>query len=346
VNGRRLAGTTVGALVIGGATAAAVGFGGTGPGATAQDSPLPGTTPVTRTTLTRTEEVSGVLGYGEPGTLTGRIGGTVTWLPAAGQAVERGGTLYRVDDRPVPLLYGGLPMYRTLRSGVEGTDVRQFEENLRALGRTGFTVDDEYTSATAEVVRDWQADLGLAETGTVEVGQLAYAGGPVRIGEVKAAVGDPATGPLLSWSGTTRVVGIDLPVSQQTLVARGTAATVELPDGGTVTGEVSSVGTVAAAAQADQEATIEVTVSIADQAALGTLDQAPVTVTLVAQRRPDVLTVPVAALLALAEGGYGVEVVEGGSGRVVAVQVGLFAGGRVEISGAGIDAGTTVGVAS
>jgi multidrug efflux system membrane fusion protein len=59
-----------------------------------------------------------------------------------------------------------------------------------------------------------------------------------------------------------------------------------------------------------------------------------------------VLTVPVAALLALSEGGYGVQVVEGTGTRIVAVETGLFADGRVEISGSGIAAGTNVGVPS
>jgi len=59
-----------------------------------------------------------------------------------------------------------------------------------------------------------------------------------------------------------------------------------------------------------------------------------------------VLTVPVAALLALAEGGYGLEVVDGGRSSITAVETGLFADGRVEVSGSGIAAGTTVGVPS
>ena len=51
-----------------------------------------------------------------------------------------------------------------------------------------------------------------------------------------------------------------------------------------------------------------------------------------------------AALLALAEGGYGVEIVEGSTSRIVAVKTGMFAGGRVEISGEAIAEGMLVGV--
>ena len=56
------------------------------------------------------------------------------------------------------------------------------------------------------------------------------------------------------------------------------------------------------------------------------------------------LTVPVAALVALAEGGYGVEVVDGRRTRYVAVETGLFAGGRVEVTGDGLAEGMTVGM--
>ena len=62
-------------------------------------------------------------------------------------------------------------------------------------------------------------------------------------------------------------------------------------------------------------------------------------------RRPGVLAVPVNALLALAEGGYGVRVVDGGpSGRIVAVTTGLFARGQVEVTGEGLSEGMDVEV--
>jgi hypothetical protein len=58
--------------------------------------------------------VEGRLGYGAEVPLPVKATGTVTWLPSPGATVTRGGTLLRVDDRPVVLLYGSLPMYREL----------------------------------------------------------------------------------------------------------------------------------------------------------------------------------------------------------------------------------------
>ena len=73
-------------------------------------------------------------------------------------------------------------------------------------------------------------------------------------------------------------------------------------------------------------------------------DQAPVQVAMQSSKRDNVLIAPVTALLALQEGGYGVEVVNGSSSRLVAVKTGMFARGKVEVSGSGIKAGTTVKV--
>jgi hypothetical protein len=57
-----------------------------------------------------------------------------------------------------------------------------------------------------------------------------------------------------------------------------------------------------------------------------------------------VLAVPVSALVALAGGGYAVEVVHGAARRLVAVQTGLFANTRVQVSGRGLTTGTRVQV--
>ncbi|MBX6750643.1 MAG: peptidoglycan-binding protein [Micromonosporaceae bacterium] len=323
-------------------------FGGP-PGAASGPSGPRATAEVTRTTLVETVKVSGTLGYGGATTLAGRGTGTITWLPAPGAVVERGQAVYRVDEKPVPLLYGPLPMYRVLASGVTGPDVRQLEENLVALGYEGLTVDDSFTGETYKAVVAWQADLGVPQTGRVTPADVVIASGPMRISALATTLGSPAAGPVLSYTDTTRVVSIDLDVSRQHLVAPGVSAVVTLPNGTTVDGEVASVGTVARTTSTGgpgggTTTTVEVTVAVADQAVLGALDAAPVTVTLEAARAEDVLTVPIAALLALAEGGYGVEVIEGSTSRYVAVSVGMFAGGRVEISAEGIVEGTVVGM--
>jgi peptidoglycan hydrolase-like protein with peptidoglycan-binding domain len=254
--------------------------------------------------------------------------------------------LYTVDDKPVVLLYGTLPMYRALASAVTGRDVRQFEQNLAALGYRGFTVDETYSASTATAVKKWQKDLGLTQTGRVDPDAVVYAPGAVRIAEHKAHLGSPATGAVLTYTGTTRQVSIDLALSKRGLATTGAAVTVTLPDATTVAGTVASIGTVAQTTGEGQSqtTTVRVIVSVADQGRLGPLDEAQVTVTFVASQHKDVLTVPITALLALAEGGYGVQVVEGGTTRIVAVTTGMFAGGRVEISGAGITTDTVVGV--
>ncbi|MDG4798236.1 peptidoglycan-binding protein [Micromonospora sp. WMMD1082] len=339
-------------LVTGAGVAAAVGFGGgAGDDAEARSAP-PASATVTRQTLAAAETVDGELGYGPSRTATSRLSGTLTALPDTGATVSRGKPLYAVDNDPVILLYGRLPAYRTLQPGVEGPDVEQLERNLRKLGYSGFTVDGTYTWATADAVRAWQDDLGVPETGRVELGRIGYADGPVRVESHQLDVG-AAVQPgqaVLRYTGTDRLVTAELDVDDQRLAERGAAVEVTLPDGRRVAGKVNTVETVirsgaaGAAGESEAETKIEVTVTVSDQQALAEFDRASASVTFTVSERADVLTVPVAALLALAEGGYGLEVLDGGSSRIVAVTTGLFADGRVEVSGDGVTEGSTVGM--
>jgi peptidoglycan hydrolase-like protein with peptidoglycan-binding domain len=314
----------------------------------AEASLPPATAVVERETLVDTETTDGELGYGDTTTHACRLSGTVTALPAEGATVRRGKALYRIDDDPVVLLYGSLPAYRTLSSGDTGRDVKQFEKNLWALGYRGFTVDRTYSSATASAVRDWQDDLGIAETGTVEPARIVYAPGAVRIDSRSAAPGDavqPGTA-LLDTTGTGRVAIVELDISDQRLARKDAAVRVTLPDGKEVTGKIKDIETVVTPAEGQEEASTSLSVTIGFARSPAGVDRAAVSVALTAATRPDVLRVPVAALLALAEGGYGLQLVDGGSTRVVAVETGLFADGRVEVSGGGIAAGRTVGMPS
>jgi hypothetical protein len=70
------------------------------------------------------------------------------------------------------------------------------------------------------------------------------------------------------------------------------------------------------------------------------LDGSPVDVYFTRRKAENVLAVPVGALLALAEGGYGVERAD--THELVAVETGLFADGMVEVQGNGLEPGTNV----
>ncbi|MGP4023397.1 peptidoglycan-binding protein [Actinomadura sp. 3N407] len=307
----------------------------------------PATAVVTRGDLVDTETVDGKLTYDGVREVWAGASGVVTWAPGQGATVERGGTLLRVAGRPVTLMYGGSPMYRTLGNGDSGKDVRQLEQNLRALGYGGMTVDKEFTGATEAAVREWQDDRGLEETGTVGPDQVVFLGGAVLVREVEAPEGKRIAGgqPVLTVAGTRRVVHVDLDADKQDLAEKGAEVAVELPGGRTVKGKITEVGRVAETSGSGQEkkTTVDVDISLGD-AETGRLDEAPVSVELESERRKDVLSVPVEALLALREGGFGVEVVDGTGRRLVPVDVGAFGGGRVEVGGGGLREGVKVGV--
>jgi peptidoglycan hydrolase-like protein with peptidoglycan-binding domain len=229
--------------------------------------------------------------------------------------------------------------------------VRQLERNLVALGYDpdhAITVDDHFSWATRAAVRRWQEVLGLEETGSVRPADAVWQPGPVRVGRLRATVGDGVRpgSPLLEVTDTTRQVDVDLDASRQPYVRVGDRVDLELPGGRTTTGRVASVGRVATVPSGgdggDATPTVELVLSVDDPKATGRLDQAPVDASITTEVRKGVLAVPVNALLALAEGGYAVEVERDGRRQLVGVETGLFGDGHVEIEGQGLRAGDRV----
>lgn len=327
-----------------------------------------GTAPVVRTDLTNTVQVSGSIGYAGSYTVVNQAAGTAyTALPAPGATIRRGQALYEVDGTPVTLFYGPTPEWRALSEGVTpGRDVAQLDRNLIALGYgAGLVVSDYFTGATAYAVELWQAARGLPVTGTVPLGQVAYAPGPLRITGVTPVPGSPPQpgAAIATATSPVPVVIAAVPVGQEYLVKAGDAVTVTLPDGvSTTPGVVTSLSSVASAASPNAgsppdgstasqgpgggQDTVQMTVRFIRAADTGHLDQAPVSVNIVSAQARDVLAVPVSALVALAGGGYAVDVVQGGTAHLVAVQTGLFAQTLVQVSGPGLTAGLRVEVPS
>ncbi|WP_246266820.1 peptidoglycan-binding protein [Nonomuraea typhae] len=307
-------------------------------------TPAPATAAVERGDLVDSLTVSGTLGYGPESLVVNSASGTLTASPAEGSLVRRGGELYEVDRDPVILMYGPKPMHRTLELGVgDGADVRHLEKNLRALGHD-LTVDDHFSVATQAAVRAWQADAGLPVTGSVSKAQVVVLPGAVRVQAARVPAGAPVRPgqSVLAVTGVRRLVSVELDAERQSLAAKGEPVRVKLPGGAELAGKVGQVGAVAK--KSGDEVTVDVRISLDDAGDAGALDQVPVSVELQSEVRRGVLSVPIEALLALREGGYGVEVVEGSAARVVPVTAGIFAGGRVEVSGGGLAAGMQVEV--
>lgn len=327
--------------------------------ATNQTGAVPtSTAPVIRTDVVSRQQLSGTLGYSGSYSVVNQAGpGIFTSLPAPGSVISRGQVVYRVDGRPIPLFYGDAPVWRRQSAGMtDGTDNYELQANLIALGvaPSVLRADNSFDWFTAQAVRRWQASLGVPQTGIVQPGDAIYMPGPIRITSVQPRVGmfaEPGQ-PVAEATSTQHDVLMQLNVALVPFVSVGDAVTVALPDGHTSTsGTVTSISTVAVAASGGgqngppQDATVAATIALADPAAAGTLDLAPVSVGIVHEVHKGVLAVPVMALLGQPDGKFAVEVVEGGQRRTTVVTTGLFDDrGLVEVASAGLQEGMLVEV--
>ncbi len=276
---------------------------------------------------------------------------TFTKLPSVGQVIARGQSLYEIDGQSAVLLYGSVLPTRAFIAGMSaGSDVAELNSNLDALGyRQGLT-GDTFSAATAAAIRAFQSAQGLTVTGELLLGSVVFEPGPVRVTSVTPTVGQAVMpGPVLGVTSTARQVKLALDASQQASVKKGDRVTITLPDNQTTPGRISYVSSVATApsskpGEEESAPTIEVDATPTDPAATGHLDQAPVNVSITTESVEGALAVPIDALLALAGGGYALEVVEGGVHRLEAVSLGLFddADGLVQVSGQGVSVGQRV----
>lgn len=156
--------------------------------AAAHQPPKPGavTVAVTRRSLTASVVAQGSVEYTSPQSLAlaGPVGSPdagstgsgsgdgvtqrVTKAPTAGKELKEGDVLMQVSGRPVLVLRGSVPMYRTLGPGTSGDDVKQLQQALARLGYFPQSATGEYGQATATAVTRWYKSKGfLAEAPTV-----------------------------------------------------------------------------------------------------------------------------------------------------------------------------------
>jgi len=294
---------------------------------------------VVRTDLVATALTGGTLGYAAARPLVNQVAGIYTWLPRPGALVRAGGVLYRVDDTPVTLMAGPVPAWRPFGMGMtDGPDVRQLQAGLIAghyAGGLFTTPTGHYDLATADAVERWQAARGLTVTGWIPLGQVVFLPTAILVGAMNVAAGEAAAPGQRPYQVTTGQRTVTVPLNPTLPPATvGESVSIALPSQATVPGKITAVSSGSGQ------------LTVTPSGATGTGVNVQVQVSLAVQSARGVLAVPVSALLALAGGGYGLEVVTpSGAHRVVGVTAGLFASGQVQVSGPGITAGTRVVVA-
>ena len=355
--------TLAAAAVVAAAACASVAVSGGNHPAAAARGPAANTEKVERGPLSAMVSGTGILTYrarsdGSPYAIVNQAAGIYTQLPLAGDKVDCGDVLYRVNNRPVLLLCGTIPAYRALHVGVRGPDVRQLNRNLHELrydvdahARIG-PADTTFTSNTEQALRLLQRKKGLPATGALATGAAVFVPEAIRVAKVSGQVGAPAGrgAPVLSATSDKLHVRVDLEASQQGGVKKGDRVQITLPGNTPVSGRVAGFGRVAAAEQGSQaaDATIPTFIDLGDPTKASGLDQAPVDVDITTRGVDNALSVPVTALVGKAGGGFAVEVVQpGGRRELVPVRLGLFdtGGGRVQVEGA-LRAGDSVVVPS
>jgi multidrug efflux pump subunit AcrA (membrane-fusion protein) len=339
--------TWVPAIVLGAAAILIVMRSGGGAAEETERKHVANTAPVERKTLQETITAPGSLSHSGASLLNAGRSGTVTRLPVEGRKVRLGGVLYSIDDQPVVLLRGRSPVWRAFENGMsDGPDVRQLEKSLDALGHFSGTPDAHFNWYTTAAILRWQDAIGAKETGSIRRGQLVFAPGDVRVAETVAHLGDqvaPGTA-VAKLSELGKIVIADLKSTNQAVAKVGGKVTVNLPGGKATTGTIAGVGAPRQRNDnGEKRIVVPVTITLDRPGAAGSLHEVSVSIDFPTASRKDVLTVPVSALIALPDGGYGVEVVrDAQTTQTITVKTGLFAGGSVEVTGDGLDAGQKV----
>ncbi|PYY40287.1 hypothetical protein DEJ03_16455 [Curtobacterium sp. MCLR17_043] len=325
----------------------------TSPGTEAGGAGAGATAVVTEGDLTDSKVFAGTLGYGAAVGVPGAASGTITWLPRPGDVIERDGYLYAVDERGVRAMYGTVPLWRSLERGRTGTDVRQLNENLSALGYD-VSVDDAFGPRSERAVRQWQADRGHEVTGVLTADDVAFVDGAVRVAAVDGRLGSDtgstggaggvggdgvsrgtgggAAGDVLQVTSTERIVIVT--VSQRDAERLTVGSTVDVRINGAGARMPGEVVDAQPTTTEDGGSKVDVSVSF-DPGRRELPGAASAQVDAQGTTERDVLSVPVAALVAGAGGAYAVDVVQrDGTTKRVRVDPGFTADGRVAITGA------------
>jgi peptidoglycan hydrolase-like protein with peptidoglycan-binding domain len=281
-----------------------------------------------------------------------RGGATVTAIPVAGAALDRGDAMFALDGRATVLLLGGAPLFRALREGDEGPDVAELQSNLVALavgGTPGLRTDGTFDSATTLAVKRWQTANHLQATGIVRLGDVVVLPAAVRVTAVHVAMGaavQPGNS-MLDVASVDEVIKLEVDPALASRVHVDDPIRFSAPDGGDIAGTIVSVSAPVLSDEGSGNGppgrlVLQVVAAPNDPSLIAALDAAVLQAAVTTGTAEDVLAVPVAALVVLGDGAFGVEVASGGSTHFVPVTPGIYDRTMVEIDAGGLAEGDQV----
>ena len=288
-------------------------------------------------TLSVEYEAEGTLVYEPAIAVVAPSAGTVTGIVEAGVSLSAGDVIAVVDDVPIVWLDGDVPAWRAMAEGDVGDDVAQLESALDALGFNGdrdVTIDDEFTSATAAMVEDWQEAIGASVTGRVELGTVVFGGDRSRVAGVSVAVGASvaADAELVSLGSVDRIASFEVSPGDAVTLAVGDQVSVRLPDRSVLDAVVEHV---------EQAADTWTVTTTSGQVELPELDVVDVGLEWTRDVVTDAVTIPSSALLRLDDGTYVVDVLLDDVTERRVVEIGTAVGTRVAVS-SGLSTGDVV----
>src|SRR5210317_1387828 len=114
--------------------------------------------------LAKKEEYNGTLRQTDSKILNSPMSGVVTLVPKEGTIINFGEVLFAVDNKPVILVEGAIPFYRTLDLNSDaGPDVLQLEEALVFLGYAAedFVPDETFDETTSSMLNALYVDYKI-----------------------------------------------------------------------------------------------------------------------------------------------------------------------------------------
>lgn len=217
--------------------AAAAGYIVSRPTMTTGEAPVPDTVRVEEGTLGRTLRRPATAAWEVAGTIQAPTGGIITEVVAASGLVGPGEVLLRIDERPVVLVPGDIPAFRTLEEGSSGRDVAALQRYLASLAYDVDAIETRYTKVTAAAVRRWQQTLGIGQTGVVALGDVVFVSGsalqaPLRWTQAVFVGATLAPGtPILELLAPRPTMTIEFGGSPPTQLEPGVTGEVAFPGG-------------------------------------------------------------------------------------------------------------------